>query len=1302
MEDGGDGGAPSELQEPQTPDDAEEEKEEEEEAAEGQKDGAPISDEAAQLGAKEEPPTSTSVGEAARAPEVAPIASSAPAADAGDEQPCAPEREGSSDVGGAGLGPRAQEGVGAAAADSAPTTQDDGSDVAEGACTPKDDGGDSGDDGARTPAEGSDGEGGEEDAEKDDDGEMGEDHDEQPSEEDTARTPEDEEPSDDEMRPRAHSAGAEGIVVAPALTHVEGAEVARVKDELVAELPKEDDVSEAVEAEDDLAPVPPKEGEQNEDQVEGNFGPELPKDEEGQAAPQEHDFGPELPREEEKEEEEKQEEKQDQDEEIEGASQGEKRAADDEPDKATKKNKKAKKDKADDKQEPDEPKGASIACVRLDEVDQLRRVIKEQGHDFWLSCLAEGAHVSLIKTLETMKCDGVPAAESFTHCYVAPCEDIKVTANELLDELGLGLRRKRVHSNPGPGYVFALVNLESFSLLCKKNMALAATDKRLSTEERLRRSALRFEEVSLEGLMKKATEYQLSFWLTTFSEVDIKEARKRVVCAKMDKVYASDRFSKCFLHGTRNLLKSCQKLVNTCGMGLRKNKIHSSKRPGVMVLLITEKEHREDAKMKQMSVIKGGERTKRKKKKHKDEKRIGKAEVGIDDLAAPAPTASTEDLALHGLGLGPDASMLDHLEESAATLAVRSPTGEDRAEDDMTSEERLKHRQLQVLEKRTQMLLPELISKRQVTTEFVQSRLEELMNKPHGRLERFRDEIDQIWRRVLATDLHRRQWRVLERKLEAILPTFPKDSLATEYIQARLEEAMQRPAGKFDKFRADIDLYWRATLKAEEMSLRQPLREALLASTQQQPAEGADGAADGGNDDDDDDDDVTVVGFSGRPPPMPLPGRMVPGTAGGASEAWDLISDDEAEATAAAAAAGGAGAGGGGDGDDSDLEVLDAIIAPASVASAALARAGLYRFRGKGAGSGLAAPSSVGGLMVGGMSLLQELAAQAAEAASAASAAAACADGRFSAAPAEGGEGGGRGRQRAFGRGRGTQTAAGARAADAAEEVEEALDSEEEEQGLAVQWVEEDSATEDDDEADAHSGEEDDEAEPKEDGDEGSDMEVDEFGLGMALDRLAGDASEDEAVAALELLLRSSPTPELLEGCSWQGPLEDFATGRGTRSRAGTLARRLLSGWKRRLAKLLAAEAPQVDDDDDDNGGDAPSAADDDADAAGAPGAWAADITQAPALVDDWPPANKRRRVRGAAPGASGGGGGGGGPSTTGQAQLSLDAAYAALAEMEATAARKAAMAHGACGVAAGGTIPYRGSPIQAVLIDDD
>ncbi|CAE7916104.1 unnamed protein product, partial [Symbiodinium necroappetens] len=53
--------------------------------------------------------------------------------------------------------------------------------------------------------------------------------------------------------------------------------------------------------------------------------------------------------------------------------------------------------------------------------------------------------------------------------------------------------------------------------------------------------------------------------------------------------------------------------------------------------------------------------------------------------------------------------------------------------------------------------------------------------------------------------LHQRQVQVIKKRLETILPELSFDQLSTSLVLRKLEECMQKRKGRFDGFRADVE-----------------------------------------------------------------------------------------------------------------------------------------------------------------------------------------------------------------------------------------------------------------------------------------------------------------------------------------------------------------------------------------------------------------------------------------------------------------------------------------------------------------
>lgn len=68
-------------------------------------------------------------------------------------------------------------------------------------------------------------------------------------------------------------------------------------------------------------------------------------------------------------------------------------------------------------------------------------------------------------------------------------------------------------------------------------------------------------------------------------------------------------------------------------------------------------------------------------------------------------------------------------------------------------------------------------------------------------------------------DLHARQVRVLQNRMETILPSLPTSILSIELVQRKLEEIMRKPHGRFDKFQEDIENVVRAHIEQRKETM---------------------------------------------------------------------------------------------------------------------------------------------------------------------------------------------------------------------------------------------------------------------------------------------------------------------------------------------------------------------------------------------------------------------------------------------------------------------------------------------------
>ena len=142
----------------------------------------------------------------------------------------------------------------------------------------------------------------------------------------------------------------------------------------------------------------------------------------------------------------------------------------------------------------------------VDDWKDLRSILPRDGHDFWIGSTANVYATALPDRIPSVKIEDLYVAESgFTHCCIAKSADTKADANRLLDEFGLGMRRKRAGGAAGqPGGVWALVSRGGPSVLSVRRAGLSGSDRALSTEERVRRTTLQFTTVNLQQLRMRA------------------------------------------------------------------------------------------------------------------------------------------------------------------------------------------------------------------------------------------------------------------------------------------------------------------------------------------------------------------------------------------------------------------------------------------------------------------------------------------------------------------------------------------------------------------------------------------------------------------------------------------------------------------------------------------------------------------------------------------------------------------------------------------------------------------------------
>mmetsp|Transcript_105681 Transcript_105681/g.298688 ORF Transcript_105681/g.298688 Transcript_105681/m.298688 type:complete len:436 (+) Transcript_105681:241-1548(+) len=228
----------------------------------------------------------------------------------------------------------------------------------------------------------------------------------------------------------------------------------------------------------------------------------------------------------------------------------------------------------------------SLTCVELDDWTEVCNVLPEHGSDFFVSSVACARFDDVADRLLTMRVEEHLVTEVFTHCYIAKSEDLKADVNAVIDDFGLGLRRARSMSAPGRGFVLVLVSEGAPSLLYMKHSEYEAHDKKLSTEERVRRTQLHFEASNMTTISQQARRNQGSFCLTCYTGVDLETCKRRVVTMEMDGVPINERFSRCLIVETRNCQEATNLINTQAGTGCKKSKVKSKPAPGCVVLLL--------------------------------------------------------------------------------------------------------------------------------------------------------------------------------------------------------------------------------------------------------------------------------------------------------------------------------------------------------------------------------------------------------------------------------------------------------------------------------------------------------------------------------------------------------------------------------------------------------------------------------------------------------------------------------------------------------------------------------------------
>jgi len=412
-----------------------------------------------------------------------------------------------------------------------------------------------------------------------------------------------------------------------------------------------------------------------------------------------------------------------------------------------------------------------MKCVKLADWSEIRDVLMDRKHDFWLSCMQGITELEFPQRIATTRVENLLAPDVFTHCFVARCKDIKAAANALTTEFGLGLRRKRVTSAEGmAGCVFALVSDSGPTQLALRHDEIAASataasssasflacSSKLSSEERVRRSKLQFQVVGYSELMSAAamaSQFR-GFWLTAFQNVQAEECKKRVVTTRVKDELLETRFASCLLFEAADCHVVTERLTDLHGLGQREQRVRATRGPGCLALLIGSSL---DGVVKGSSSLSSPLPSAKRRTGEGSTSKVlplsaAKRPCLEDTLTQRSSTFGSVVARCGSVAILPSRAdqtkavpKMDEVTQGAVSKGALTEVPTDPRSN--AAKEEFRFRQTKVLGKRLAQLLPTL-SPEKLSTAFVQERLEESMNKPAGRLDAYKIDIARIWREYI-------------------------------------------------------------------------------------------------------------------------------------------------------------------------------------------------------------------------------------------------------------------------------------------------------------------------------------------------------------------------------------------------------------------------------------------------------------------------------------------------------------------------------------------------------------------------
>lgn len=229
-----------------------------------------------------------------------------------------------------------------------------------------------------------------------------------------------------------------------------------------------------------------------------------------------------------------------------------------------------------------------LTCVALEDWTEVCHIMPDLGHDFYLGFMNCERLGEVADRLVGLSVGGHSAVGTFTHCFLARTEDGQADINSVIDEFGLGLRKRKAIEAGEQGHVYLLAVSSGRSAVAKTRARLAPDDKKLSREERCRRSHIEFELSNTKAIATEARRNQGSFLLTSFANVDYEACKKCVISFSL-KGKAMQAFQRCLIMPVPDCRKATQQMEHQAGQGCRRTKVKSANAPGCLVMFLPAK-----------------------------------------------------------------------------------------------------------------------------------------------------------------------------------------------------------------------------------------------------------------------------------------------------------------------------------------------------------------------------------------------------------------------------------------------------------------------------------------------------------------------------------------------------------------------------------------------------------------------------------------------------------------------------------------------------------------------------------------